>query len=45
MGVAQRRQDSRFERLKLQLPPDRCRPHYFKARVKVRRHMDGTLSV
>ena len=35
----------RFENLKLQLPPDRHRPHYFKARVKVRRHMDGKLSV
>ena len=35
----------RFEGLKLQLPSDRHRPHYFKARVKVRRHMDGRLSV
>jgi len=35
----------RFERLTLQLPPDRRRPHHLKAKVKVRRHMDGTLSV
>ena len=35
----------RFERLNLQLPPDRRRPHHLKAKVKVRRHMDGTLSV
>ena len=34
-----------FEGLKLQLPSDRHRPHYRKARVKVRRHMDGRLSV
>jgi len=36
---------ARFERLSLQLPASRHRPHYVKARVKVRRHMDGTLSV
>ena len=35
----------RFERLSLQLPADRHRPHYVKARVKVRRHADGALSV
>jgi len=35
----------RFERLHLQLPRGRQRPHYMKARVKVRRHMDGSLSV
>ena len=35
----------RFERLALQLPADRRRPHYVKARVKVRRHADGALSV
>ena len=35
----------RFERRVLQLPADRRRPHYVKARVKVRRHADGTLSV
>ena len=35
----------RFDGLTLQLPSDRRRPHYFKARVKVRRHMDGGLSV
>ena len=31
--------------LALQLPGDRRRPHYMKARVRVRRHMDGHLSV
>ncbi len=35
----------RFEARVLQLPADRHRPHYVKARVKVRRHADGTLSV
>ena len=35
----------RFERLALQLPADRHRPHYVEARVKVRRHADGALSV
>ncbi len=35
----------RFERLALRLPADRHRPHYVKARVKVRRHADGTLSI
>ena len=35
----------RFAGMTLQLPSDRHRPHYFKARVKVRRHMDGRLSV
>ena len=34
-----------FEGLKLQLPAHRHRPQYFKAKVKVRRHMDGQLSV
>ena len=34
-----------FERLALQLPGDRRRPHYMKARVRVRRHLDGHLSV
>lgn len=34
-----------FECLSLQLPGDRHRPHYMKARVRVRRHMDGRLSV
>ena len=33
------------ERMALQLPADRHRPHYVKARVKVRRHADGALSV
>ena len=35
----------RFERQALQLPASRYRPHYFKVRVKVRRHMNGTLSI
>ena len=35
----------RFEQLALQLPADRHRPHYVEARVKVRRHADGALSV
>ena len=34
-----------FAGLSLQLPGDRHRPHYMKARVRVRRHMDGHLSV
>ena len=34
-----------FEGLSLQLPGDRHRPHYMKAKVRVRRHMDGQLSV
>lgn len=34
-----------FDELALQLPADRRRAHYMKARVKVRRHADGTLSV
>ena len=36
---------ARFERLALQLPADGGWPHHVKARVKVRRHADGTLSV
>ena len=43
--VAGRDNCVRFDGLKLQLPSDRHRPHYFKARVKVRRHMSGELSV
>lgn len=35
----------RFNGLALQLPADRHRAHYVKARVKVRRHADGTLLV
>ena len=35
----------RFDVLALQLPADRHRAHCIKARVKVRRHADGTLSV
>lgn len=31
--------------LKLQLPESRARPHYVKARVKVRQYPDGTLAV
>ncbi|MCY4323125.1 MAG: ISNCY family transposase [Gammaproteobacteria bacterium] len=34
-----------FGKLALQLPGDLGRPHYMKAKVKVRRHMDGRLSV
>ena len=34
-----------LDNLVLQLPPNGNRPHYLKARVKVRRHMDGRLSV
>ena len=43
--VAGRDNCVQFEGLKLQLPSDRHRPHFFKARVKVRRHIDGKLSV
>ncbi len=43
--VAGRDNCVRFDGLALQLPSDRHRPHYFKARVKVRRHMSGELSV
>ena len=43
--VASRDNCVRFEGLTLRLPSDRHRPHYFKARVKVRRHMSGELSV
>ena len=35
----------RFDRLTLQIEPDGARPHYVKAKVTVRRHMDGSLSV
>ena len=35
----------RFDRLTLQIEADGERPHYVKATVKVRRHMDGSLSV
>lgn len=34
-----------FEGLTLQIPADRHRCHYIKAKVKVLRHMDGTLSI
>ena len=35
----------RFDGLTLQIPPDRHRCHYIKAKVKVRRHMDGAISI
>ena len=35
----------RFDGLTLQIPADRHRCHYIKAKVKVRRHMDGTLTI
>ena len=34
-----------FERLHLQIPQDRHRYHYVKARVKVLRHLDGVISI
>ncbi|MGH8702016.1 MAG: ISNCY family transposase [Burkholderiales bacterium] len=34
-----------FERLTLQIPADTHRCHYVKVRVKVRRHIDGMLSI
>ena len=34
-----------FAGMSPRLPGDRHRPHYMKARVRVRRHMDGHLSV
>ncbi len=34
-----------FERLHLQIPQDRHRYHYVKARVKVLRHLDGMISI
>ena len=43
--TAERDNCVRFDRLALQLPADRRRTHYMKAKVKVRRHADGTLSV
>lgn len=35
----------RFDQLVLQIPADRCRRHYVKAKVKVLRHLDGNLSI
>ncbi len=35
----------RFDGMTLQIPPDRHRCHYIKAKVKVRRHMDGAISI
>lgn len=34
-----------FEGLKLQIPPDRYRCNYVKAKIAVHRHMDQTLSI
>jgi len=34
-----------FERISLQLPESRLRPHYIKAYVRVRQHPDGGLAV
>jgi hypothetical protein len=34
-----------YDGLKLQLPLSRARPHYVKAKVKVRRYPDGTLAL
>jgi hypothetical protein len=35
----------RFEGLTLQIPTDRHRCHYVKAKVRIHRHLDGTLGV
>ena len=35
----------RYKRLALQIPPDRHRHHYVKARVRVHEYPDGTLAV
>ena len=35
----------RFDGLTLQIPADRHRCHYIKAKVKLRRHLDGTLTI
>ena len=35
----------RFEGLSLQIPADRCRRHYVKARVRVHRYPDGSLAL
>ena len=35
----------RFNGRTLQIPADRHRCHYIKAKVKVRRHMDGVISI
>ena len=34
-----------YERLRLQLPESRARPHYVRARVKVRHYPDGTIAL
>jgi len=34
-----------FAALKLQIPPDRYRHHYVKAKVRVHRYVDGTLAI
>ena len=36
---------ARFENLHLQIPADRHRCHYAKAKVKIHRHLDGPLSL
>nr|MBA2659331.1 transposase [Nitrosospira sp.] len=35
----------RFENLVLQIPPDRHRCHYVKAKVRVHRYVDGRLGI
>jgi hypothetical protein len=35
----------RFEGLVLQIPPDRHRCHYVKAKVRVHRYLDGRLAL
>jgi hypothetical protein len=35
----------RFETLNLQIPPDRHRTHYVKAKVNVHRYADGSLAI
>ena len=34
-----------FEKMKLQIPPDRYRCHYVKVKVRVHRYLDGSLAV
>ena len=34
-----------FERLRLQIPPDRVRHHYVKVKVRVHRYLDGGLAL
>lgn len=35
----------RYKRLALQIPPDRYRHHYVKAKIRVHEYPDGTLAV